>query len=119
MPAAQARRRARATWANVHRLLADEGQLVLVFPEGRQGTGEALPATATACSASAAAASSRRPCAPARRSCPLAVVGAEEAQPILRPRAACSSALTGLIYFPVTPTFRCSGPLGILALPCW
>ena len=40
-------------------------------------------ASATACSASAAAASWRSPCAPARRSCPVAVVGSEEIYPKL------------------------------------
>jgi 1-acyl-sn-glycerol-3-phosphate acyltransferase len=49
--------------ANVHRLLYDEGRLVLVFPEGRKGT-EKLVRTATRSSGSAAEASSRRRCAP-------------------------------------------------------
>ena len=57
--------------ANVQRLLYDEEQFVLVFPEGRKGT-EKLSKVATGCGASAAAASSRRRCARAHRSCPCA-----------------------------------------------
>ena len=55
--------------ANVHRLLYDEEQLVLVFPEGRKGP-RSSTRTATGCGASAAAASWRRRCARGRRSSP-------------------------------------------------
>ncbi len=50
---------------NAYRLLHDEQQLVLVFPEGTQGDGQALHAIATSSAASGAAASSRSRCAPA------------------------------------------------------
>ena len=67
--------------------------------------------TATSCAASAAAASSRRRCAPARRSCRW-----RSSAPRRRCRSSPTSAplqrLTGLIYFPITPTFPHFGLLG-------
>src|SRR3954454_11014461 len=89
--------------ANVHRLLYDEQQLVLVFPEGRKGSeklykdryrlrrfgrGGVVEAAVVA----------RPPIVP------IAVVGAEEAQPIFA-HVKLLQRLTGLIYFPITPTF--------------
>jgi 1-acyl-sn-glycerol-3-phosphate acyltransferase len=44
---------------------------------------------------------------------PLCVVGAEEAAPIFAQVPALQK-LTGLIYFPLTPTFPWLGPLGML-----
>jgi len=44
---------------------------------------------------------------------PVCVVGAEEAMPVFAQVEALRK-LTGLIYFPVTPTFPWLGPLGIL-----
>jgi 1-acyl-sn-glycerol-3-phosphate acyltransferase len=98
--------------ANVHRLLQDEGQLVLVFPEGRKGTEKlvkdryrvqrfgrggfveaAMRAEATLV--------------------PVCVVGAEEAAPIFAHSKLLQRA-TGLIYFPLTPTFPWLGPAGML-----
>jgi 1-acyl-sn-glycerol-3-phosphate acyltransferase len=99
--------------ANVHRLLYDEGQLVLVFPEGakateklykdryrlrRFGRGGFVEAAMRA----------RVPIVP------IALVGAEEAMPTFA-RSRLLKRLTGLIYFPVTPTFPALGLLGILA----
>jgi 1-acyl-sn-glycerol-3-phosphate acyltransferase len=96
--------------ANVHRLLHDEEQLVLVFPEGakateklykdryklrRFGRGGFVEAAMRA----------RVPIVP------VAVVGAEESMPVfaqLNPL----KRLTGLIYFPITPTFPQLGLLG-------
>ena len=60
---------------NAYRLLREQKQLVLVFPEGIEGPGASSTASATSCGASVAAASSRSPCAPACRSIPIAVVG--------------------------------------------
>ena len=60
--------------------------------------------SATSCAASAAAASCAPPCAPACRSCPIAVVGAEDAMPIFA-HVPFMQRLTGLIYFPVNHAF--------------
>ncbi|TMK72248.1 MAG: hypothetical protein E6G49_07360 [Actinobacteria bacterium] len=71
--------------ANVHRLLYDERQLVLVFPEGRKGT------SATACAGSAAAASSRRPCGPRRSWFPPASLGPRSPPRSSRRSTSCES----------------------------
>ena len=69
--------------------------------------------TATACAASVAAGSSRRRCAPARRSS-----RSRSSAPRRRRRSSPTSPLlkrlTGLIYFPITPTFPHFGLLGML-----
>ena len=44
---------------------------------------------------------------------PVCVVGAEEAAPIFA-QVNLLKRLTGLIYFPITPTFPHGGPLGML-----
>jgi 1-acyl-sn-glycerol-3-phosphate acyltransferase len=98
--------------ANVHRLLYDEEQLVLVFPEGlkatekpfhqryrlrRFGRGGFVSAAMRA----------------GAKIVPVCVVGAEEAAPIfahVRPL----QRLTGLAYFPLTPTFPWFGLAGML-----
>ena len=54
---------------NAYRLLREQQQLVLVFPEGTKGTAQDLHASATGSAGSAVAASSRSPCGPACRSC--------------------------------------------------
>lgn len=89
--------------ANVHRLLYDEGQLVLVFPEGRKGTEKLFKDRYRLRRFGRggfveAAMRARAPIVP------VAVVGAEEAQPIFAHVTALQK-LTGLIYFPITPTF--------------
>jgi 1-acyl-sn-glycerol-3-phosphate acyltransferase len=102
--------------ANAHRLLADEGQLALVFPEGRKGSEKLYKDryrlrrfgrggfVETAMKA-------RVPIVP------IAVVGAEEAQPIFAHVGAFQK-LTRLIYFPITPTFPWLGALaGLTFLP--
>ena len=98
--------------ANVHRLLYDERQLVLVFPEGRKGTektynqryrlrrfgrGGFVEAAARA----------------GAKLVPVCVVGAEEAMPTFA-QVNFLKRLTGLLYFPITPTFPWLGPLGML-----
>jgi 1-acyl-sn-glycerol-3-phosphate acyltransferase len=96
--------------ANVQRLLADEEQLVLVFPEGRKGTEKLYKDRYQLRRFGRggfveAAMRARAPIVP------LAVVGAEEAMPSfaqIRPL----QALTRLIYFPITPTFPHFGLLG-------
>jgi 1-acyl-sn-glycerol-3-phosphate acyltransferase len=98
--------------ANVHRLLFDERQLVLVFPEGRKGTqklykdryrlrrfgrGGFVEAAMRA----------------EAKLVPVCVVGAEEAAPIFA-HVNVMRRLTGLLYFPITPTFPWLGPFGML-----
>jgi 1-acyl-sn-glycerol-3-phosphate acyltransferase len=98
--------------ANVHRLLHDEEQLVLVFPEGRKGTEKPFHQRyrlrrfgrggfVTAAMRAGA------------KLVPVCVVGAEESAPIFAHVGALKK-LTGLAYFPLTPTFPWFGPLGML-----
>jgi 1-acyl-sn-glycerol-3-phosphate acyltransferase len=98
--------------ANVHRLLYDEEQLVLVFPEGRKGTEKPFHQRyrlrrfgrggfVTAAMRARA------------KLVPVCVVGAEESAPIFA-HLGLLKRLTGLAYFPVTPTFPWLGPLGML-----
>lgn len=98
--------------ANVHRLLYDERQLVLVFPEGRKGTEKTIKDryrlrrfgrggfVEAAMRAEA-------------QIVPVCLVGAEEAQPVFA-QSKLLSKMTGLLYFPFTPTFPWLGPLGML-----
>ena len=87
--------------ANVHRLLCDEDQLVLVFPEGAKGTEKLYKDRYRLRRFGRggfvkAAMKARVPIVP------IALVGAEEAMPVfahLNPLAK----LTGLIYAPVAP----------------
>ncbi|MGI8845881.1 MAG: 1-acyl-sn-glycerol-3-phosphate acyltransferase [Thermoleophilaceae bacterium] len=98
--------------ANVHRLLYDEQQLVLVFPEGRKGT-EKLYRDRYRLRRFGrggfvqAAMRGRAPIVP------VCVVGAEEAAPVFA-QVNLLKKLTGLLYFPITPTFPQLGPLGML-----
>src|SRR4051794_7814365 len=98
--------------ANVHRLLNDEEQLVLVFPEGRKGTEKLYKDRyrLRRFGRGGFVESAMRARAPI---VPVAVVGAEEAMPTfahIKPL----QRLTGLIYFPITPTFPHFGLLGML-----
>jgi 1-acyl-sn-glycerol-3-phosphate acyltransferase len=98
--------------ANVHRLLFDERQLVLVFPEGRKGTEKLYKDRYRLRRFGRggfveAAMRARAPIVP------IAVVGAEEAAPVfaqIKPL----QRLTGLLYFPITPTFPLFGLFGVL-----
>jgi 1-acyl-sn-glycerol-3-phosphate acyltransferase len=98
--------------ANVQRLLYDEEQLVLVFPEGRKGTEKLykdrykLRRFGRAGFVEAA----MRAQAPV---VPVCVVGAEESAPIFA-HVNVLQKLTGLLYFPLTPTFPWFGPVGML-----
>ena len=98
--------------ANVQRLLHDEQQLVLVFPEGRKGT-EKLNRNRYKLRRFGrggfveAAMRARTPIVP------VCVVGAEEAAPVFA-QVGLLKRLTGLLYFPITPTFPHLGPLGML-----
>jgi 1-acyl-sn-glycerol-3-phosphate acyltransferase len=98
--------------ANVQRLLYDEQQLVLVFPEGRKGTEKLYKDRYRLRRFGRggfveAAMRGRAPIIP------VAVVGAEESMPAfaqLKPL----QRLTGLIYFPITPTWPHLGLLGMV-----
>jgi 1-acyl-sn-glycerol-3-phosphate acyltransferase len=98
--------------ANVHRLLYDEQQLVLVFPEGRKGTEKLYKDRYKLRRFGRggfveAAMRAQTPIVP------VCVVGAEESAPIFA-QVNVLQKLTGLIYFPLTPTFPWLGPLGML-----
>jgi len=98
--------------ANVHRLLYDEEQLVLVFPEGRKGSEKLYKDRYKLRRFGRggfveAAMRARAPIVP------VCVVGAEEAAPIFA-QVNFMKRLTGLLYFPITPSFPWLGPLGML-----
>ncbi|MFL5843449.1 MAG: lysophospholipid acyltransferase family protein [Solirubrobacteraceae bacterium] len=98
--------------ANVHRLLYDERQLVLVFPEGRKGTEKLYKDRyrLRRFGRGGFVEAAMRAGVPI---VPVALVGAEEASPIFA-HVPLLQKLTGLIYFPITPTFPALGPLGML-----
>jgi 1-acyl-sn-glycerol-3-phosphate acyltransferase len=98
--------------ANVHRLLFDEEQLVLVFPEGRKGT-EKLYKDRYRLRRFGRGGFVEAAMRAEAKLVPTCVVGAEEAQPIFA-QLDFMKRLTGLLYFPVTPTFPWLGPLGML-----
>ena len=98
--------------ANVHRLLSDEEQLVLVFPEGRKGTAKLYKDRYRLRRFGRggfveAAMRARTPIVPA------CVVGAEEAAPVFA-QIGLLKRVTGLLYFPITPTFPHFGLAGML-----
>jgi 1-acyl-sn-glycerol-3-phosphate acyltransferase len=99
--------------ANVHRLLYDEEQLVLVFPEGRKGT-EKLYKDRYRLRRFGRGGFVEAAMRAEAKLVPLALVGAEEAMPVFA-QVDVLRKLTGLIYFPITPTFPWLGPLGMLA----
>jgi 1-acyl-sn-glycerol-3-phosphate acyltransferase len=89
--------------SNVHRLLHDEEQLVLVFPEGAKGTEKLYKDRYRLRRFGRggfvkAAMKARVPIVP------IAVVGAEEAQPVFA-QIPLLAKVTGLIYAPVAPLF--------------
>jgi len=98
--------------ANVHRLLYDEGQLVLVFPEGRKGTEKLYKDRykLRRFGRGGFVEAAMRAQAPI---VPIAVVGAEEAMPAFAQFTALQK-LTGLLYVPLTPTFPHFGLLGMV-----
>ena len=101
--------------ANVHRLLHDEEQLVLVFPEGRKGTEKLYKDRyrLRRFGRGGFVESAMKAKAPI---VPVAVVGAEEAMPVFG-HIGLAQKLTGLIYFPVTPTFPLLGAVRRPRLP--
>jgi 1-acyl-sn-glycerol-3-phosphate acyltransferase len=99
--------------ANVQRLLYDERQLVLVFPEGRKGTEKLYKDRYKLRRFGRggfveAAMRGRAPIVP------IAVVGAEEAAPAFA-QISPLQRLTGLLYVPLTPAFPHFGLFGMLA----
>jgi 1-acyl-sn-glycerol-3-phosphate acyltransferase len=98
--------------ANVHRLLYDEDQLVLVFPEGRKGTEKLYKDRyrLRRFGRGGFVEAAMRAQAPI---VPVCVVGAEESAPVFA-QVGLMKRLTGLLYFPVTPTFPHFGLLGML-----
>ena len=98
--------------ANVQRLLYDEGQLVLVFPEGRKGTEKLFKDRyrLRRFGRGGFVEAAMRAQVPI---VPIALVGAEEAMPVFAQIGALQR-LTGLLYFPITPTFPHFGLLGFL-----
>ena len=96
----------------MQRLLFDEQQLVLVFPEGRKGTEKLYKDRYKLRRFGRggfveAAMRARAPIVP------ICVVGAEEAAPVFA-QVKPLQRLTGLLYFPITPTFPHFGMLGML-----
>jgi 1-acyl-sn-glycerol-3-phosphate acyltransferase len=98
--------------ANVHRLLYDERKLVLVFPEGRKGT-EKLYKDRYRLQRFGRGGFVEAAMRAEAKLVPVCVVGAEEAAPIFA-QVNFMKRLTGLLYFPITPTFPWLGPLGML-----
>jgi 1-acyl-sn-glycerol-3-phosphate acyltransferase len=101
--------------ANVHRLLHDEHQLVLVFPEGAKATAKLFKDRYRLRRFGRggfveAAIRAGTPIVP------IAVVGAEEAMPTFA-HVGLFKRLTGLPYFPITPLFPHFGLLGAAYLP--
>jgi 1-acyl-sn-glycerol-3-phosphate acyltransferase len=101
--------------ANVHRLLYDERQLVLVFPEGAKGTSKLYKDRyqLRRFGRGGFVEAAMRAGVPI---VPIAVVGAEEAMPTFAHLSALKR-LTGLLYFPITPLFPHLGLLGVSYLP--
>jgi 1-acyl-sn-glycerol-3-phosphate acyltransferase len=98
--------------ANVHRLLYDEDQLVLVFPEGRKATEKLYKDRyrLRRFGRGGFVEAAMRAQAPI---VPVCVVGAEESAPVFA-QVGLMQRLTGLLYFPITPTFPHFGLLGML-----
>jgi 1-acyl-sn-glycerol-3-phosphate acyltransferase len=98
--------------ANVHRLLHDERELVLVFPEGRKGSEKLYKDRyrLRRFGRGGFVEAAMRAGAPI---VPIAVIGAEEAAPVFA-HLRLLQRLTGFLYFPLTPTFPHFGVLGML-----
>jgi 1-acyl-sn-glycerol-3-phosphate acyltransferase len=98
--------------ANVHRLLYDEEQLVLVFPEGRKATEKLYKDRyrLRRFGRGGFVEAAMRAQAPI---VPVCVVGAEESAPVFA-QIGLMQRLTGLLYFPITPTFPHFGLLGMM-----
>jgi 1-acyl-sn-glycerol-3-phosphate acyltransferase len=98
--------------ANVQRLLYDEEQLVLVFPEGRKAT-EKLYKDRYRLRRFGRGGFVEAAMQAGAPIVPVCVVGAEEAAPVFA-QVGLMKRLTGLLYFPITPTFPHLGLPGML-----
>jgi 1-acyl-sn-glycerol-3-phosphate acyltransferase len=96
---------------NAYRLLHDEGQLVLVFPEGTKGTGKHYNDRykLRRFGRGGFVEIAMRAGAPV---VPIAVVGAEEAMPILF-KSNRLAKMMGVPYFPITANMLMFGPAGL------
>jgi 1-acyl-sn-glycerol-3-phosphate acyltransferase len=104
----------RANFANAERLL-ERGRVAAVFPEGIQGIGKPFRQRYQLQRFGRGgfvklALRTRSPIIP------VAVVGAEEAYPLLYKFRGLARS-TGIPFLPVTPTFPLLGPLGLIPLP--
>jgi len=97
---------------NAHRLLHDEGQLALVFPEGVKGPSKLYKDRyrLRRFGRGGFVESAMRAGVPI---VPIAVVGAEESMPIVA-RSGSLAKLLGLPYVPVTANMLALGPLGLV-----
>jgi 1-acyl-sn-glycerol-3-phosphate acyltransferase len=100
---------------NAYRLLREQGQLALVFPEGTKGTGKTYGERyqLRRFGRGGFVQIAMRAGVPV---VPIAVVGAEEAMPILYKNGTLAK-LLGVPYVPVTANMLALGPLGLLPLP--
>ena len=98
---------------NAYRLLHDEGHLVLVFPEGTKATGKHYNERyrLRRFGRGGFVEIAMRAGAPV---IPIAVMGAEEAMPVLFKSPRLAKALN-LPYFPITANLLAFGPLGLVA----
>ena len=98
---------------NAYRLLHDEGHLVLVFPEGTKATGKHYSERyrLRRFGRGGFVEIAMRAGAPV---IPIAVMGAEEAMPVLFKSPRLAKALN-LPYFPITANMLAFGPLGLVA----
>jgi 1-acyl-sn-glycerol-3-phosphate acyltransferase len=98
---------------NAYRLLHDEGHLVLVFPEGTKATGKHYNDRyrLRRFGRGGFVEIAMRAGAPV---IPIAVMGAEEAMPVLFKSPRLAKALN-LPYFPITANMLAFGPLGLVA----
>ncbi len=98
---------------NAYRLLREQDQLVLVFPEGSKGTAKTYSERyrLRRFGRGGFVEIAMRAGVPI---VPIAVVGAEESMPILFKLPSMARAL-GVPYFPVTANMLALGPLGVLA----
>jgi 1-acyl-sn-glycerol-3-phosphate acyltransferase len=98
--------------ANAYRLLKEQGQLVLDFPEGTKGPSKSFTDRyhLRRFGRGGFVEIAMRAGVPV---VPIAVIGSEEAMPVLFRLPAVAKAL-GLPYFPVTPNMLLMGPLGVV-----
>ena len=105
----------RACQENAERLLMRDN-LIAVFPGKACRAFASCFAIATACSASDAAATSDSACSTRAPLIPCAIIGGEEASPLLY-RFDTLADLLRIPYLPVTPTFPALGALGLVPAP--